>query len=151
DRIDGDVDGEDSERRTVGGRHVVEPVRRRHAARPRHVLRHDRGVAGDMRTQITSEELRIRIVAATRRVSDHQLDDLRLVEVAYLVGSGAERPKLKAAGRGCGGNKGREPPGHAACPPRPALFSLVALSTGGSIARDAASSGGRLASQSLPT
>jgi hypothetical protein len=58
------------------------------AAASPHVLRHDRGIAGNVPAQMLGDGARIDVVAAPHRGADHQPQLLAAVEVGHAVGAG---------------------------------------------------------------
>ena len=74
----------------------------RHAAGTRHVLRHDRRVAGNEPAEELRGEAAIDVVAAAGAVADDQPELLALVEIRDRIGAGGQWQEHK--GREHGGD-----------------------------------------------
>src|SRR6185369_5484820 len=79
-------------------RNSVEMVGRCKATGARHVLRHDRGIARDMASEVATHGTRIGVIAGADRGADDKPQLLALVEVADRVGAGRW-----TEGSSCGG------------------------------------------------
>src|SRR5262245_44556107 len=73
----------------VLGRHVVEPVGRRDAARTDHVLHHHSGVARDVAAEVAREHARIDVEAGADLMADNDRERLAFIEVRDLLGRDA--------------------------------------------------------------
>src|SRR5439155_22857473 len=97
-RVDGAAEG--AEGGAILRRNRIDALRRAQAASASHVLRHDRGPAGDMFTDVAGDEPAVEVVAATDAIADDQVDGLAAIE--FLDSLGMPRTGLaEAADYGC--------------------------------------------------
>ena len=90
-RFDRHVVGDDAEHSTVARGLVIEPICFREAARGRHVLHDDDGVAWDMPADIARDDAGIIVVSGAWFRPGIDFDGAAPVELRYVVGAGVRR------------------------------------------------------------
>ena len=74
--LNDDAAGEGGKHRAVLGRQTVKIIHGLEAARARHILHHERGIARDIATHVTRQRPGVDIVAAASTKADQHLDGL---------------------------------------------------------------------------
>ena len=105
-RIESSTSSDHAERAAVLGRDIVEPVGEHETPGARHVLRHDRRIAGDEAPDVPRQRPSIDVIPTASAVADVKINRLALVETQWIlrvrVQGGAERQKC--GGADCGQN-----------------------------------------------
>ena len=77
-----------ADRGAVLGRDGLQKIGHHDAAAADHVLRHDGGIARQMRSEIAGHQSRITVVGAADIHANHEIDVLATVEIRHLVRKG---------------------------------------------------------------
>jgi hypothetical protein len=81
--------GDHADGGAVPGRDRLQKIGHDDAAAADHVLRHDGGVARQVRSEIAGHQSRVAVIGAADVHADHQIDGLATIEVGYLIGDRA--------------------------------------------------------------